>query len=437
MSDPRAPSPPEPGPSPHPEAHSSGFRRDAQGSALLGGARLADLVRQAGVPTPAYVYDLDGLGAAARALEASFGGAPHLTAYAVKANSAGSVVRTLVAAGTGADVVSGAELELALAAGVAPGSTVMSGVAKADWELDLAIEKGIFAIQAESVEELERIAARARTAGKRARVAFRINPQVQADTHAHIATGHDAAKFGIPRADVARAWGIVDARPELVVVGVSAHVGSNLKTHEPYLATARAVIEIVKARLARKPGLEYADFGGGFGIDYGTGAVPEPGTFVGVALDLLSEHGLSSLKLVIEPGRSLVGPFGVLVASVIQTKQSEKRRWIMMDAGMNDLLRPALYAARHRIEPVEREPGRDEWRVVGPVCESTDDFGDYPLGAAPAAVVIRDAGAYGFVMANEYNGRPLPAEIFVSGGKVVHVSPAANRSDWVNRRLGA
>jgi diaminopimelate decarboxylase len=417
--------------------HSPGFRRDAQGAALLGGALLSDLVRQAGVPTPAYVYDLDGLGAAARALEASFGGAPHLTAYAVKANSAGSVVRTLVAAGTGADVVSGAELELALGAGVDAGSLLMSGVAKADWELDLAIQKGIFAIQAESVEELERIAARARAAGKPARVAFRINPQVQADTHAHIATGHDAAKFGIPRADVGRAWELLDARPELVGVGVSAHVGSNLKAHEPYLAAARVVVDVVKARLGRKPGLEYADFGGGFGIDYGTGAAPEPSTFVRAALGLLAEHGLSSLKLVIEPGRSLVGSFGVLVASVIQVKESEKRRWVMIDAGMNDLIRPMLYSAKHRIEPLERAPGPEEWRVVGPVCESTDDFGDHPIGAAPAAVVIRDTGAYGFVMASEYNGRPIPAELFVSGGKVVHVSPAASRNEWVRRRLGA
>jgi diaminopimelate decarboxylase len=414
-----------------------GFRRDAQGAALLGGARLTDLVRQAGVPTPAYVYDLDGLGAAARALETSFGGAPHLTAYAVKANSAGSVVRTLAAAGTGADVVSGAELELALAAGIPPLSVVMSGVAKADWEIDLGIQKGIYAIQAESPEELERISARARAAGKTARIGFRINPQVKADTHAHIATGHDAAKFGIPRSELGRAWELVDARPELMVVGVSSHVGSNLKDHEPYLTAARVVVDVVKARLATRGGLEYADFGGGFGIDYGNGSAPLPGSFVSAALALLAEHGLSSLKLVIEPGRSLVGSFGVLVSTVLQPKESAARRWLMIDAGMNDLLRPALYNAHHRIEPLEREPGGQSWRVVGPVCESTDDFGDYPLGEAPAGVVIRDAGAYGFVMASEYNGRPLPAELFVSGGKVVHVSPAASRSDWVKRRLGA
>jgi diaminopimelate decarboxylase len=418
-------------------SHPLGFRRDAQGAALLGGARLADLVRQAGVSTPAYVYDLDGLEAAARALEASFRGAPHLTAYAVKANSAGSVVRTLAAAGAGADVVSGAELELALAAGIQPGSVVMSGVAKADWEIDLGIHRGIYAIQAESTEELERIAARARAAGKQARVGFRINPQVKADTHAHIATGHDAAKFGIPRSELGRAWELVDARPELTVVGISSHVGSNLKDHEPYLTAAQVVVDVVKARLATKHGLEYADFGGGFGIDYGTGAAPEPGSFVSAALALLAKHGLSSLKLVIEPGRSLVGPFGVLVSTVLQPKESATRRWLLIDAGMNDLMRPALYNARHRIEPLEREPGSESWRIVGPVCESTDDFGDYAIGPAPAGVVIRDAGAYGFVMASEYNGRPLPAELFVSSGKVVHVSPAASRSDWVNRRLGA
>jgi diaminopimelate decarboxylase len=158
---------------------------------------------------------------------------------------------------------------------------------------------------------------------------------------------------------------------------------------------------------------------------------------LGAALSLLAEQGLSSLKLLIEPGRALVGPFGVLVSTVLQPKESAKRRWLMIDAGMNDFLRPALYNARHRIEPLERAPGSEEWRVVGPVCESTDDFGDHPMGPAPAGVVIRDAGAYGVVLASEYNGRPLPAELFVSGGKVVHVSPAASRSDWVKRRLGA
>jgi diaminopimelate decarboxylase len=415
-----------------------GFRRDAQGRATFGGTPLLDLVRQAGAGTPAYVYDLDGLALAVGNLEASFGPLPHLTAYAVKANSAGSVIRTLARAGAGADVVSGAELELVLELGVAPGSVVMSGVAKADWELDLALGRQIFAVQVESVEEIHRVAARARALGVGGRVALRLNPGVKADTHDHIATGHDNAKFGIARGDVAAAWQAVDEHPSLTAAGVSVHVGSMLRDPDPYVAAARVVAEVARARMASGKALEYVDFGGGYGIDDGEASAAEPAEFVKASLALLAEHGLSTLKLVIEPGRSLVGPFGVVVARVIQTKRSGERRWVMIDAGMNDLLRPALYGARHRIEPLDRAPGEGTWRVVGPVCESTDDFGDHALGdEAPGEVALRDAGAYGFVMASEYNGRPLPAEIFVEGGKVVHVAPARGRDDWVRRRVSA
>src|SRR5688572_9184849 len=206
----------------------------------------------------------------------------------------------------------------------------------------------------------------------------------------------------------------------------------------PYLRAARVVCDVAKAALARGLGLGYVSFGGGFGIDYGSKAALEPGGFVRPSLALLDELGLSDLELVIEPGRALVGSFGVLVASVIQSKRSGDRRWVMIDAGMNDLLRPALYGAKHRIEPLDRTPAAPDWRVVGPVCESTDDFGNHPLGAEPpSAVVVRDAGAYGFVMASEYNGRPLPAEVFVSGGAVKHVSSSPGRAAWVRRRLDA
>jgi len=179
-------------------------------------------------------------------------------------------------------------------------------------------------------------------------------------------------------------------------------------------------------------------FGGGFGIDYGDKPVREPGDFVREALALLGAEGLASLELVVEPGRSLVGPFGVLVATVVQSKRSGERRWVMIDAGMNDLIRPALYGAKHRIEPLERAPAAPESRVVGPVCESSDDFGAHPLGTEqPTRVVIRDAGAYGFVMASEYNGRPLPAEVFVASGAVKSVSASPGRDAWVRRRLEA
>lgn len=417
----------------------SGFGRDSSGRATLGGRALFELRAEAGVGTPAYFYDLDAVAEATRELCTAFGAAPGFVAYAVKANTAGSIVRAVAQAGGGADVVSGGELRVALGAGVGPERIVMSGVAKQDWELDLAIGRGIRAIQLESVEEISRVTARAQALGKTARVSLRINPDVEIDSHAHIATGHDEAKFGIVARDLPTAFEAIErGATALALDGLSTHVGSMLTTPTPYLESARVVCSAARELRARGKPLAFVDLGGGFGIDYGGAPVEPPPAFVRAALGLLAEHGLGDLALVIEPGRSLVAPFGVLVASVVQSKTSGTRRWCMIDAGMNDLVRPALYGARHRIEPVERSPSAPEWQVVGPVCESADDFGLHPLGPEPPeAVAVRDAGAYGFTMASEYNGRPLPAEVFVAGGKVAHVSRSPGVEAWVERRLGA
>lgn len=417
----------------------SGFSRNDQGVATLGGVCLDGLAEAAGVTTPAYVYDLDGIQAVVRRLLGAFSQHPGLIAYAVKANSAGSVLRSIQSAGGGADVVSGAELEVALGSGIEPGSIVMSGVAKADWEIDLAIQKEILGIQAESVEELARIANRARTQGKRARVAVRINPSVDIDSHSHIRTGHEKAKFGIPAAELANAFAAIDDIPEqLDCVGISTHVGSMLSAVEPYLASAEVVCNVAIERRAKGKPVTYVDFGGGWGIDYAEagGALP-PEEFIRAAVELLRKTDLSETRLVVEPGRAVVGPYGALLARVIQTKETQKQRWLMLDAGMNDLLRPALYGARHRIEPLERGPGRKTWQVVGPVCESSDDFGAHELGEAPECVVIRDVGAYAFSMASEYNGRALPSEVFLSQGKIVACSPSPGPESWVKRRLEA
>jgi diaminopimelate decarboxylase len=416
-----------------------GFRRNAQGHACLGETPLSELLARTGLETPVYFYDLDAIAREARNLRAGYGSAPHVVAYAVKANSAGSVVRTLAAEGVGADVVSAAELEVVLGCGIPASKIVMSGVAKKDAELDFAIASGLLAIQAESVEEVTRIAVRARALGRQARIGFRLNPGVEIESHAHISTGHDKAKFGIARADVARAFEAVDAAgPVLLAVGLSAHVGSMLHEVAPYLKSAQHVCDVARARRASKPGLEYVSFGGGFGIDYGGGPTAEPADFARQAVELLGREGLSDLMLVAEPGRSLVGAHGVLVAKVVQSKVSADNAWVMIDAGMNDLLRPALYGAKHRVEPLDREPSAPEWRVVGPVCESSDDFGAHPLGPnAPEAVVIRDAGAYSFTMASEYNGRAMASEVFVKSGQIVSTSASPGAAAWVKRRLQA
>ncbi len=417
--------------------------RRPDGVLALGGVSLAEIARDPRFGTPSYVYDLDAITAEARDLQAGFGSAPHLVAYAVKANSAGPIVQALAAERCGADVVSGAELTLALRCGVKPESIVFSGVAKTDAELDLAIGSGgggIGAIQIESAEEIPRIAARARAVGRAARVSLRINPAVDVgalDTHSYIATGHDEAKFGVPLASVGRALDALTHAPELALVGVGSHVGSQLTATEGYLASARAVFTFareVRSRFA----LEFVDGGGGFGIDYGEGCAVRPADFIRATLVIKKEMGLEDLSFYCEPGRSLVGAHGVLVARVIQRKVAEPRRWTMIDAGMNDLMRPALYQARHRIVAValDAAAGTGSYRVVGPVCESSDDFGIHELPDIEGGeVAILDAGAYGYSMASRYNGRALPAEVFVRGGKVALYTARRPADDWITDRL--
>lgn len=425
--------------------------RRADGALELGGVALPEIMQDARVGTPSYVYDLDAIAEGGRALQAAFDGAPHLVAYAVKANSARHVVETLAAEGCGADVVSGAELLLATRCGIAPDRIVYSGVAKTESELDLAIgagPEGIGAVQVESVEEIPRIAARAAAAGRTARVSLRINPGVDAeelDTHSYIATGHDDAKFGVPVSSVPDALALLESesvRRAVRLVGVGAHVGSQFTTTDAYVASARVVFDLAKG-LRGRFALGFVDAGGGFGIDYGEGCPASPADFVRAARALQKEMRVDDLALYCEPGRSLVGSHGVLLARVIQRKESLRgdvaRRWTMIDAGMNDLMRPALYQARHRIVATV-DPGgeRVDSRVVGPVCESSDDFGVHPLPAAAfAAVAILDAGAYGYSMASRYNGRPLPAEVFLRGGAIAHVHGRKPIEDWVDDRLRA
>lgn len=411
--------------------------------ARFAGADLAEIT--AGRATPFYAHDLDGMRQAGADLVASFEGAPHLVAYAVKANSSATVLRTLFAAGTGADVVSGPELELALRAGAAPANVVFSGVAKTNEEIDRAIGAGIASLHVESIEEIARVAARARALGARASVSVRVNPSLAKEaiaTHSHVATGHDEAKFGVLADDMPHAFEALAREADAIdPVGVSAHVGSQLTEVGPYLESAAALIVIAQEFRKRfVTTMRLVDTGGGMGIDYGAGCPVVPGDFVRAVRPLLERAGLGDLRHVIEPGRCLVAPYVVLVSRVVQTKASPSRpelRWLLVDAGMNDLLRPALYQANHRVAVVAGGSGDAQpWRVVGPVCESSDDFGLHALPAVPPNLVcFRDAGAYGYTMASAYNGRALPGEVFLSGGRVTHEVPRAAPERWVDERL--
>jgi diaminopimelate decarboxylase len=433
--------------------------RDARGAAMMNGQRLEDVLRTASAKsyesvrtehpprTPAYVYDLDAMVEAAHSLIAGFEGAPHLVAYAVKANTAGPIIKALNRAGCGAEVVSGSELMVALGCGISAESILFSGVAKTNAEIDQAIgagDRGILALQIESVEEVPRVVARARALGRKVRVSIRVNPDIIADTHAHVATGHDEAKFGVAIEDLEVAYAAIDAAPDAIeLVGLGCHIGSQLTKTDDYVASAEAVLDLVARRNKTRP-LAFVDFGGGFGVDYGTGCPAKPADFARTVKQQVARNGFGALRIVVEPGRCLVAAFGVLCASVVMTKASRSkgitRRWMMIDAGMNDLVRPAMYGAKHRIEPIDALPPAEgtgvPMRVVGPVCESSDDFGEHPFSEPiPHAVVIRDAGAYGFVMASEYNGRGLPAEIFLSGGKVAVVNESRSREAWAASRI--
>ena len=425
-------------------------------TSALSDSTLVDIATRYGTPT--YVYDLDAMIAGARAIDAAFADHPHLVAYAVKANAAGPVLRAFASLGLGADVVTGPELRLARASGIDARRIVFSGVAKSDAELRLAIEEDILAVQVESTGELERLGALAAAVGRVARVSIRVNPGLDdLDTHAHVRTGHDEAKFGIALRRLDVATELVRATPSLQLVGLACHVGSQFATTREYLEGARIVMDLAARLTASMPlehsraergdatargassRLEFVDAGGGFGIDYGGRPCEAPADFVRAALaEKALRPELAGVALHVEPGRCLVGAHGVLVAKVIGEKSDgEGRRWLLIDAGMNDLMRPALYQAEHRIEDVGVvAPGRARYRVVGPICESSDDFGERELADPPAAhVVLRDVGAYGYSMASRYNGRAIAAEVFVAGGKVIAVAEREPDEAWVASRL--
>ena len=381
-------------------------------------ARIAEAVG-----TPAWVYSAGALRRRVRALRAALDGAGLRASvhYAVKANGNLAVLRVLAAEGLGADVVSEGELRAARAAGIAPSAIVFSGVGKTERELRLALAEDIFQINAESAEELEALSALAAGLGRTARVALRVNPDVDARTHAKITTGRSENKFGVPVADAPALYARMAALPGIEPVGVAVHIGSQITGGVlPFRAAYARLGELVRElRAAGLPVLR-VDCGGGLGIPYRDEPAPLPEALAGAI-----RHGLGDLDLpvMLEPGRWIAGPAGVLLASVVLQKQGSARRFVVLDAAMNDLLRPAMYEAWHGILPVSPRAlvaPRSPADVVGPVCETGDTFArgralpDLPAGALAA---ILDAGAYGAAMSSTYNMRPLAAEVLVDGAR--------------------
>ncbi|MDE2851919.1 MAG: diaminopimelate decarboxylase [Acidobacteriota bacterium] len=395
----------------------AGFGFPPGGTATCDGVDLAAVADAEG--TPLYVYSEPLIIERYRELEAAFGDYSHRIHYALKANSTLGIVRLLHEAGSAFDANSAGEIAVALRAGAAPSEIVFTGVGKTATELDDAVRLGIGAINAESAGELDRIDRMARARGRRARVALRVNPNVRADTHPGIATGRRSHKFGVP-IDQARALCLeAAARDGLDLVGVHAHVGSQITNVETLGRSAALVAELARTLLGDGVDLEHIDLGGGLGIAYDGAAAPTAAGYARVLLDVVAPTGLT---LLLEPGRWIVGPAGILVATVVDIKpQRNGRHFVVLDAGMTEFLRPALYDAEHCLEyltPLATPAVTCDF--VGPICETTDVIAmarSMPLPEVGDRVVVRDTGAYGSAMASNYNRRPQPAEALVGGGK--------------------
>jgi diaminopimelate decarboxylase len=372
------------------------------------------------VDTPVYVYSAGGMRARLAALLRAFAHQPVLVCYAVKANHNLAVIRTLAQAGAGADTVSGGEIERAVAAGVAPSRIVFAGVAKTDAEIRMALRARIHQFNVESLEELLRIDALARAEGSRAPVAFRINPDVGAGGHDKISTGRKGDKFGVPLAEIHEAVAQAARLPGIEPVGLHVHIGSQITRLDGFEAAFRKAAGLLRELRAAGHPLRRLDLGGGLGVRYLDEVPIEPQAYAAMVARALD--GLDC-ELVLEPGRWLVAEAGVLVSRVVFTKAADGRAFLVLDAGMNALLRPAMYGARHAILPVRGSSARKDllpMDVVGPICESSDLFGrDYLLPPLVAGdlVAIMSAGAYGATMVSDYNSRPSPAEVLVDGEK--------------------
>jgi len=380
------------------------------------------------VGTPVYVYSTATLTRHVRVFSAAFDGVDHLVCYALKANSNQAVLATLARLGVGMDVVSGGELARALAAGVPGERITFSGVGKTAEELSAALDAKILAFNVESEPELRLLSQVAVQKGATAHIALRVNPDVDAKSHAKISTGSSETKFGVPIADARRVYAEAARLPGIAVAGVDMHIGSQITALDPFDSAISRLVAFVGELRADGHSIDHVDLGGGLGIPYrdDNEPPPHPDAYAGVVKRLT--EGLEA-KLIFEPGRLIVGNAGVLLTRVIYVKEGAAKPFVIVDAGMNDLIRPTLYDAHHEIWPVVRpDPAapRVKADVVGPVCET----GDYmALGrdmARPEAgdlLAIMSAGAYGAVQASTYNSRPLVPEALVNGAAYAVVRP--------------
>jgi len=386
------------------------------------------------VGTPFYCYSTATLQRHYRVFADAFSFNDTLVCFSIKSNSNLAIVKTLAREGAGADIVSAGELHRALAAGIAPEHIVFSGVGKSRDELRFALQTGILQFNVESSSELEALDEVAREAHVKAPIALRVNPDVDAGTHEKISTGRAENKFGIPWKDAHAAFARAAEMDGIEILGIDVHIGSQITDLEPFAAAFSKVASLVRALRAEGHKIDHLDLGGGLGIPYQSGndIPPEPIEYAGMIKKITDDLGV---RLLFEPGRMIVGNAGILVSQVIYRKPMEKRSFLIIDAAMNDLVRPTLYDAHHDIIPV-REPDADlaleEIDVVGPVCETGDTFATArslpPLGPGDQLAIL-SAGAYGAVQSNTYNSRLLVPEVLVNGSEMSVIRPRPTYDD--------
>jgi len=391
---------------------------------------LSDLADRYG--TPLYVYSRNYLRSQYRTLADAMSAVSPLICYSVKANSNAAVIRTFLDEGSGLDIVSGGELFRALRAGADPGRIVFAGVGKTRDEIEYALQQDILFFTVESEPEAARISDCAQKLGVTGRIAFRVNPDVDPQTHKYISTGKKENKFGLDLDRTARAYETAGSLPNIEIAGLHLHIGSQILSPEPFVEAFGRVRDLCSMLKDRHASFRYLDIGGGIGIRYEPAKGPLAASlFAENVVPLLKDSGL---EIVMEPGRSLVGNAGVLVCRVQYVKDNPTRKFIVADAGMNDLIRPALYSAHHEVVPVRETDATVHADLVGPICESGDFIAaerDLPDVQEGDLLAVMSAGAYGFTMASSYNSRPRAAEIMVDGDNACVVRERESWEDLV------
>jgi diaminopimelate decarboxylase len=411
------------------------FRRSDDGVLICEDVPIPEIVARWGTPT--YIYSQSAIRRRYQDLAHAFESIPHLIAYSVKANGNLAVLSGLAEMGAGADIVSGGELYRARMAGIPADRIVFSGVGKTVRELAAALSEGIYGFNVESEGELRALSELAEATGVAAPVALRVNPDVETPTpHAYTRTGHATTKFGIPIDDAQRLYRLTADLPGVRVRGVDMHIGSQILAVEPYRQAVDQIVELAKQLQGEGHALEYVDVGGGLGISYAGGEGISATAFAEAILPALQPTGLT---MVIEPGRYIVGQAGILVTRVLYVKEGGGKRFVITDAGMNDLLRPSHYSGYHAVDAVESRP-RERARVdvVGPICETGDFLAldrEIEMVGPGELLALRTTGAYGFSMSSTYNQRPRPAEVMVDGNVARLVRRRETMEDLVAAEL--